>query len=131
MVMNGLAGTGVFDGRSVGDVSDKYNTLIAPAGYAFSIWGVIYLMLIMFVGYQWYSYYKLKQDAEIRQTGIWLSLANIANGLWIVAWLSEAMGLSVLLIFTLLVSLIVLTVRLHLEIWDAAKRTIILVWWPV
>jgi hypothetical protein len=57
----------------------KYNTLIAPTGYAFSIWGLIYLMLIMFVGYQWYSYYKLKQDAEIRQTGIWLSLANIAN----------------------------------------------------
>jgi hypothetical protein len=131
LVMNGLAGTGVFDGRSVGDISDKYDTLIAPAGYAFSIWGLIYLMLIMFVGYQWYCYYKLNQDTEIRQTGIWLSAANIANGLWIVAWLNEALGLSVLLIFTLLVSLIVLTVRLRLEIWDAPKRTIIFVWWPL
>ncbi len=131
LLMNGLQGTAVFDGRTVGEVSNKYNTLIAPAGYAFSIWGLIYLMLIMFVGYQWYSYYRLKQDAEIKQTGIWLSLANIANGLWIVAWLNESMGLSVLLIFILLGSLIILTVRLRLEIWDAPKRTIFFIWWPL
>ena len=131
LVMNGLAGTAVFDGKTVGAVSEKYNTLIAPAGYAFSIWGLIYLLLLMFVGYQWYSYYRLKQDAEIKQTGIWLALANIANGLWIIAWLNEALGLSVLLIFILLFSLIVLTVRLRLEIWDAPKRTIIFVWWPL
>ena len=131
LVMNGLQGTAAFDGRTVGEVSDRYNTLIAPAGYAFSIWGLIYLMLIMFVGYQWYSYYRLKQDADIKQTGIWLSVANIANGLWIFAWLNEALGVSVLLIFVLLVSLIILTVRLLLEIWDAPKRTIFFVWWPI
>ncbi len=129
--MNSLAGSAVFNGKNVGAVSDKYDTLIAPAGYAFAIWGPIYLLLILFVGYQWYSYYKLKQDDEIKQTGIWLSLANIANGLWIIAWLNEAIGLSTLLIFVLLVSLIILTLRLRLEIWDAPNRTIFFVWWPV
>lgn len=131
LVMNSLAGSTVFNGKTVGAVSDKYNTLIAPAGYAFAIWGPIYLLLILFVGYQWYSYYKLKQDEEIKQTGIWLALANIANGLWIIAWLNEAMEMSVLLIFVLLVSLIILTLRLRLEIWDAPNRTIFFVWWPI
>ena len=131
LIMNGLSGSAVFGGKTVGAVSEKYNTLIAPAGYAFAIWGLIYLLLIMFVGYQWYSFYKLKQDTEIKQTGIWLALANIANGLWIIAWLNEALGMSVLIIFILLFSLIVLTVRLRLEIWDAPKQTIFFVWWPV
>ncbi len=131
LIMNSLSGSAVFDGKTVGAVSEKYNTLIAPAGYAFSIWGLIYLLLIMFIGYQWYGYYKLKQDTEIRQTGIWLALANIANGLWIIAWLNEALGMSVLIIFILLFSLIVLTVRLRLEIWDAPKQTIFFIWWPV
>ncbi|MBE0661358.1 MAG: hypothetical protein IH597_02730 [Bacteroidales bacterium] len=130
LIMNGLSGAAVFDGKTVGAVSKQYNTLIAPDGYAFAIWGLIYLFLIMFVCYQWYSYYILKQESEIKQTGLWLSVANIANGLWIVAWLNEAIGISVLLIFMLLVSLIVLTVRLRLEIWDAPKRTIIFIWWP-
>jgi len=131
LIMNSLAGSTVFNGKNVGAVSDKYDTLIAPAGYAFAIWGPIYLLLILFVGYQWYSYYKLKQDDEIKQTGIWLSLANVANGLWIIAWLNEAMGMSVLLMVVLLVSLVILTLRLRLEIWDAPNRTIFFVWWPI
>jgi hypothetical protein len=131
LVMNSLSGSAAFNGSTVGSVSEKYNTLIAPAGYAFAIWGVIYLSLIMFVGYQWYSYYKLKQDTDIKQTGLWLTLANIANGLWIIAWLNESLGISVLLIFTLLVSLIIITRRLRLEIWNAPKRTIFFVWWPI
>jgi hypothetical protein len=126
LILNGLSGSAVFNGKTVGAVSNKYNTLIGPAGYAFAIWGLIYLLLIMFIGYQWYSYFKLKQDTEIRQTGIWLSLANIANGLWIIAWLNEALGVSVLLIFILLI-----TIRLRLEIWDAPKRTILFTWWPI
>jgi hypothetical protein len=131
LIMNGLAGTAVFNGQTVGAVSNQYNTLIAPDGYAFAIWGLIYLFLIMFVCYQWYIYFMLKQYTEIKHTGYWLALANIANGVWIIAWLNESIGLSMLLIFTLLVSLIVLTHRHRLEIWNAPKRTIIFIWWPI
>jgi len=129
--MNGLAGTGVFDGKTVGAVSAKYNTLIAPAGYAFAIWGMIYLLLIMYVGYQWYSNYKKQNNDEIQPPGLWFSIANLSNGFWIVAWLNEALLLSVLLILLLLISLIVLTVKLRLEIPDAPKRIVTFVWWPI
>ena len=131
LVMNGLAGSSLFDGKTVGAVSAKYNTLIAPAGYAFAIWGIIYLLLMIFVAYQWYAYYKARHDDEIKQTGVWFSVANLANGVWIIAWLNEALLLSVLLILLLLISLIVLTVKLRLEIPDASKRIVTFVWWPI
>ena len=131
LVLNGLAGSGVFNGKSVGDISARYDTLIAPAGYAFAIWGIIYLLLILFVGYQWYAWLRNRDDTALKQTGYWFALGNIANGLWIVAWLNEYMGISVLLIFILLFSLIMLTLRLRLEIWDAPLRTIGFVWWPI
>jgi len=131
LVLNGLAGSGVFGGKSVGDVSAQYETLITPAGYAFAIWGIIYLLLLLFVGYQWYTWLKNRENTSLKQAGLWFALGNIANGLWIVAWLNEYMGLSVVLIFLLLISLIVLTFRLRLEIWDAPVRIIAFVWWPI
>ena len=131
LVLNGLAGSGVFGGRSVGDVSAQYETLITPAGYAFAIWGLIYLLLILFVVYQWVAWLRNREDTALKHTGLWFALGNLANGLWIVAWLNEYMGLSVVLIFLLLISLIVLTFRLRLVIWDAPVRIIAFVWWPI
>lgn len=131
LVMNGLSNTGAFYGKSVGEISNKYETLIAPAGYAFSIWGLIYLLLILFVGHQWYQWLKHKQDEELTQTGIWFAFGNIANGTWIVAWLGERMEISLLLMAVLLVSLIVLTIELRLKMWKAPKRVITFVWWPI
>lgn len=131
LVMNGLAGSTVFNGKTVGEVSRQYDTLFAPAGYAFAIWGLIYLLLILFVCYQWFAWFKHKEDQELKQTGIWFAVGNVANGLWIIAWLNESVGISVLLMFVLLASLIVLTARLRLEIWDAPVRVIAFVWWPI
>ena len=131
LVMNSLQGSKLFGGTTVGEVSAKYETLFTPAGYAFAIWGIIYLLLILFVSYQWFAWFKRKEDRELKQTGWWFALGNIANGLWIIAWLNEQMGLSVLLILVLLFSLIQLTIRLRLEIWDAPVRIIAFVWWPV
>ena len=131
LALNGLAGSAVFNGKTVGEISARYDTLIAPAGYAFAIWGVIYLLLLLFVGYQWYAWLRNREDTALKQTGIWFTLGNIANGLWIAAWLNECLGISVLLIFILLFSLIMLTLKLRLEIWDAPLQTIGFVWWPI
>nr|MBS0038460.1 hypothetical protein [Saprospiraceae bacterium] len=52
LAMNFIYGSGMWGTATVGEISAQYPTLITPAGYAFSIWGVIYLLLIGFVGYQ-------------------------------------------------------------------------------
>lgn len=131
LVMNYLSGTGAFDGNTVGEVSALYENLFTPAGYAFAIWGLIYLLLIAFTAFQWYNWLKNHEDRELNRTGFWFALANIANGLWIYAWLNLHLGMSLLLMLVLLISLIVLTFQLRLEIWDAQLRIIAFVWWPV
>lgn len=131
IIFNYLAGTGSFGGKTVGEISAQYETLFTPAGYAFAIWGIIYLMLIAFVAWQWRSKVTNQDTQYIDKTGIWLILGNIFNVLWILAWTNDHIGLSLVLIFLMLLSLLVLMFRLRLETWDAPVRTIVFVWWPI
>ena len=52
IIFNWLAATGFRRGTDTGAVSDKYDTHITPAGYAFAIWSLIYLGMIAFSIYQ-------------------------------------------------------------------------------
>ena len=121
----GIYGVG---GNTVGDISARYETLITPAGYAFSIWSVIYIGLVAFVGYQWY---EIKRRLPVTSdAGTWLIWANVANSMWLYAWLNEYLWLSVVMMFILLDFLIRIAFRLNLEVWDAPLRVIVFVWWP-
>lgn len=131
LVVNYLAGTGLIFDASVGEISDRYQTLITPAGYAFSIWGLIYLLLIAFVAYQWYGWEKNQNNESLEPTGIWFAVSNIVNALWIVAWINGAIGYSLILMSILLAVLLILIFRLKLEVWDAPLRIIAFVWWPI
>ena len=115
-------------GRSVGEISDAYPTLITPAGYAFAIWGIIYLLLISFVVFQWSG--KRPGDL-ISRVGPWFIVSNLANAAWIFAFLHEEFWLSVAFMFILLSSLLALVWRLQIAIWDGGLRIIFFVWWPI
>ena len=52
VLFNVLANTLALNGRTTGEISDLYPTLITPAGYVFSIWGLIYTLLLLFVVFQ-------------------------------------------------------------------------------
>jgi hypothetical protein len=106
LYLNYLYGSGVGDRKSVGEISNQYDTLITPAGYAFSIWGLIYLLLFGFIIYQWISYFKKQFGKSIDPTFLWLGLSNLLNALWIVVWTGELLFLSVLVIFGLLGTLL-------------------------
>ncbi|WP_338793051.1 hypothetical protein [Bernardetia sp. MNP-M8] len=141
--LNYLSNTGFFGGKTIGEISKKYETLFVPASYAFSIWGLIFLMLFAFVGFQWYVLYKFKGSKSdydnsnnifiktIHETSFWLIVANLCNAAWVYVWLNEYVALSVMVMFFLLLSLIQLTKNLRLEIWDAPVRIIAFVWWPI
>jgi hypothetical protein len=128
---NFASNTGVFSKQAVGDVSHKYDTLFAPASYAFAIWGFLFLLAIAFVIFQWVLLKNNDPKKFIQRTGIWFSLGNIANAFWIYFWINEMIGWSVLLIFLLLISLIILTIHLRLELDDEPVRIIFFVWWPI
>lgn len=131
LYFNYLFSSGAGGRETVGEISQKYDTLITPAGYAFSIWGLIYLMLLAFLIFQWVTYFKSNFQKSIDPTGVWLGIANILNALWIYIWTSEQLGLSVLLMLGLLISLLILMFRLKLEVWDAPLDIIAFVWWPI
>ena len=51
--VGGLAGsTTLLGGKTQAEISDANLTLITPAGFAFSIWGMIYVLLGIFVIFQ-------------------------------------------------------------------------------
>ncbi len=120
------------NGNSVASVSDSYDNLFTPAGYAFSIWGLIYLGLIAHGIFQVKrAFFDKKDDDFILQIGPWLIITNLANAAWLWFWLNENMGLSVLLIILMLVSLLIIVVRLNMERWDAPAPLIAWTWWPI
>jgi hypothetical protein len=122
---------GLFGTISIGEMSRRYENLFTPAGYAFSIWGILFLGVTAFVIYQWLLLKSGDPRNYISRTGPWLLISNLANSFWVVAWVHDQIGLSVLLILLLLISLIVLTYRLRLEMDDEPIRTVFFVWWPI
>lgn len=119
-----------FSNTTVADVAHKYDSLFAPADYAFAIWAMIFLFGAAFVIYQWRL---LQYDPAhyIQRTGIWFAISNITNAAWVLCWINEWMAISTLLIFILLCSLIQLTIELRLELDDVPVRIIVFVWWPI
>ncbi|MEQ8469708.1 MAG: hypothetical protein RIC35_00905, partial [Marinoscillum sp.] len=109
LVVNYLSQIGAFNDRTVGELSEEYNNLFTPAGYAFSIWGLIFLGLIAYVAYQLLVVFKYKKEImEYRQTSYWFAMVNFANAGWVLAWLYEYTGLSVLIMLLILTGLVVI-----------------------
>lgn len=102
VVVNFLAMYLPLGGKSTGEVSDSYPNLFAPAGYAFSIWGLIYLLLAIYVIYQ----LKRGNDVLLGKVNRIFILNALLNAAWIFAWHNDIIWLSVILIIGLLISLI-------------------------
>lgn len=104
VVVNVLAVLLPINGVTPDEVSDRYDTLFAPAGFTFSIWSVIYTLLTVYTIYQ---VFRSNQTVnEIAKPFLATSLLNCA---WIVSWHYDQLWLSVLLMVGLLVGLIRIT----------------------
>lgn len=128
---NFASNTGTFSANTVADISFKYDTLFAPAGYAFIIWGFLFLLAIGFVIYQWYLWKNGDPDKFINRTGYWFAVSNIANAAWVYCWVNELMSICVVLILILLISLVMLVKNLNLKLNNIPGRTIFFVAWPI
>jgi len=111
VLVNGLAGsTTILGGKNTAQISDANQTLITPAGYVFSIWGVIYVLLGIFVVFQALPREKGK-DYQNRISWLFV-LSSIVNIAWLFLWQFEYLIFSVVLMFVLLASLISIYLRL-------------------
>lgn len=111
--INYLGSSGFFNGMSQKDISDKYTTLITPASFAFAIWGVIYgLLLITLI------YFLVKgKDSRLSNLIHRISPLFIASSLfnmgWIISFSYEMLGLSTILIFAMLISLMLIIEEIY------------------
>jgi len=111
IVVNTLAVVLPLNGRSTKAISDSFIALFVPAGYVFSIWGLIYIGLVAFGVYQLLP--SQRSNPRIRATDGWFALSSIANCAWLFSWHYGMYWLSLGLMIVLLVSLLVIYTRMH------------------
>ncbi|MFN3556457.1 MAG: hypothetical protein ACK4VN_10870 [Bacteroidales bacterium] len=108
LVMNYLANALPINGKTTGELSAQYPNLFVPAGITFSIWGIIYLLLLVFIVMQMLETHR----TIVGLLGVAFVLSCLANAGWIVAWHYEKLPLSMVLMLGLLASLIYINLKL-------------------
>jgi hypothetical protein len=110
LVVNVLADALPINGLGTGQISDQFKVYFVPAGYVFSIWGLIYLGLIAFAVFQ--ALPAQRENPRLRSTGWWICLGGLANIAWIFLWHYERFALTLVAMLLLLATLIVTYLRL-------------------
>jgi hypothetical protein len=110
IVVNVLASALPINGLNTGQISDRFKVYFVPAGYVFSIWGLIYIGLIAFAIFQ--ALPSQRQSPRLRAVGWWIALSGLANCIWIFLWHYEQFPLTIIAMLVLLGTLIVTYLRL-------------------
>jgi len=110
VIVNALANSLPLNGRTTAEVSNTYFTLVTPAGYVFSIWGVIYMLLLVFAVFQ--ALPGQREKPFLKQISILFILSGVFNVVWLFLWHYDQIVLSVALMFALLATLIAIYLRL-------------------
>jgi benzodiazapine receptor len=110
VIVNALASSLALNGVTTAEVSDLYFTLVTPAGYVFSIWGVIYTLLLLFAVFQ--ALPSQREKPFLQQINVLFVLSSVFNVAWLFLWHYDQIVLSVVLMFALLATLIAIYTRL-------------------
>ena len=107
MLIAAVVGVGALGGRPVEDLQggalDSDASYLAPASQAFSIWSVIYVLMVAYA--VWQALPSQRADDRQRLLGWWIALTAVLNGLWLVAAQFTTLPLTVLVIVLLLAAL--------------------------
>ena len=89
---------------NTGAISDANLSPVTPAGYAFAVWGLIYVACLALAVYQILP----SQRARLvhRRTGWWLAGAFTASAFWVPIFGTQTIWLSQILIVMLLICLV-------------------------
>ncbi|WP_370390720.1 tryptophan-rich sensory protein [uncultured Winogradskyella sp.] len=121
-----------FNDTTIGEMSNNYSNLFTPANYAFSIWGLIFLSLFALGIFQVNSaLFRQKHLDFMVKSGYWFAIANLLNGLWVIAFVYDYIGMSLVLMCGILFSLIKIIINTNMESHKTALPVIIFCWWPI
>ena len=120
LTINVLATTLPLNGQDTGEISDRFRVYFVPAGYVFSIWGVIYLGWIAFTLFQFLP--AQKQSPRLRRLGYLFAISHLFNAAWLFCWHYNLFGLSVVVMLALLGLLIASYLRLDVNRIATTRR---------
>ncbi|GAA4412587.1 tryptophan-rich sensory protein [Nibrella viscosa] len=106
LVVNYLSTAVPFGGQTNATVSDKYHTYFTPAGYAFSIWGLIYLGLLAFAVYQ--AFPSQRENYRFREIRPWVVANGVLNCIWLPLFQNELFSASVAVILGMVFTLMLI-----------------------
>lgn len=107
MLIAAVVGVGALGGTPVRDLQDGAldadASYLAPASQAFSIWSVIYVLMVAYA--VWQALPSQRADERQRLLGWWIAVTAVLNGLWLVTAQFLTLPLTVLAIVLLLAAL--------------------------
>jgi len=95
--------TGIYGGTNT-ELSSKYQTLVTPSGWAFSIWGPIFMWEAVFVLAQFLP--PFRQSILVMKVSPWWWSLCIMQIAWTVAFAQEQITLSLIFMLSILGSLL-------------------------
>lgn len=103
IVVNALSNTLPLNGQTASEITNRLEVLFTPAGYVFSIWSLIYVLLVIWLIT---IYRKVKDNRFNGKVGILFIISCIFNIAWLFSWHYEQFILSIIVMFFLLFTLI-------------------------
>ena len=104
VAVNGAANVLPINGQTTAEISDRFQVFVIPAGYVFSIWGLIYVLLGAFTIDQ--ARPSRATDPTLRRLGWLPALTGVLNATWVVLFHYEVFALTVPVMIALLATLI-------------------------
>jgi translocator protein len=117
IAVNALANILPINGYNTGQISNMYPNLFVPAGFTFSIWGIIYLLLLAWIIYSGFLLWK-KEDKStvgihIVKIAPLFMITCLLNITWILLWHYLQAVLALLVMLWLLRTLIAIYLRMQ------------------
>lgn len=104
IIVNGLANVLPLNGQGTGEISDRFAIYFVPAGYVFSIWGLIYLGLIAYTIYQ--ALPGQRENNLLKKIAPAYWIGSLANSIWIFLWHYEVFSLTLVFMLIILATLL-------------------------
>lgn len=112
LFINTLGALGVLNGLSQKEISDMYITLITPSPSTFSIWSLIYALLIISIIVMIVKKKDLYYQSAVDELSGLFRISCLFNMAWIVTFSFVLIELSVILILGLAITLSLICLRL-------------------
>ncbi len=113
LIVNGFGGAGLINGLSQKEISDKYITLITPSPSTFSIWGIIFTLLLISVIVMIVKRKDAYYQNAIEEITVLFRVSCVLNIVWMISFSYLYIELSTLFIFGFLITLTIICERLR------------------